>query len=329
MLKLFLSVDLCWCDPCRTFLWWTGLWNSHLGRLRHGPREYKKHLVSQCVNQRDICKGLGKGPAFIILHVFVLWEHQETISTPSITVTQATRCRSELWEVLRCLRSCKSSCALTDCGFCSTSAVPSGVQLSGWAAAPFALQERHWLSCGITPGPGAQLVYELGSCPVPGHCQGQLHSGICCPECTTGEDLPPAAELSGAVCVFPSTLGTIKQTSISKNCLSKQKCIKIPLVNGTTFYAYLCVGSQTLFYSKWNRHWACKKNWHCWRWLQIKLEQNQLSLEEERTNSALCRQLLMVHWVFLVCGNVLQQSKPKPFHKKTLRNIVCARTALK
>lgn len=33
--------------------------------------------------------------------------------------------------------------------------------------------------------------------------------------------------------------------------------------------------------------------------------------------------------LFLVCGNVLQQSKPKPFHKKTLRNIVCARTALK
>lgn len=32
---------------------------------------------------------------------------------------------------------------------------------------------------------------------------------------------------------------------------------------------------------------------HC-RWLQVKLEQNQLSLEETRTSSALCSRLLTV-----------------------------------
>lgn len=35
------------------------------------------------VNQRCICKGLSKGPAFIILHGCVLWGPQEAVSSPS------------------------------------------------------------------------------------------------------------------------------------------------------------------------------------------------------------------------------------------------------
>lgn len=89
MLKFSLSADLCvgvtlaghFCSEldCEIPLWADQ--SMAQGNI--------KSTLFPGVNQRGICKG----PAFIILHGCVLWEHRETISSPSITVTRATGCR--------------------------------------------------------------------------------------------------------------------------------------------------------------------------------------------------------------------------------------------